>query len=117
MFVGLGVVGVVPVCHGLIIYGYHSLNERMGLNWVLLEGGLYIFGAFLYAVSKKPNVPRINVGMDVDKIERYVGLNEHHQEPSTSGATHTNSFISSSCSLRQLTSRAWRTPLISTIVS
>ncbi|KAI3343037.1 mPR-like GPCR protein [Ustulina deusta] len=50
MFVGLGVVGVVPVCHGLIIYGYHSLNERMGLNWVLLEGGLYIFGAFLYAV-------------------------------------------------------------------
>ncbi|KAI1428274.1 hemolysin-III channel protein Izh2 [Xylaria sp. FL1777] len=50
MFVGLGVSGVVPVCHGLTIYGYHSLNERMGLNWVLFQGGLYIFGAFLYAV-------------------------------------------------------------------
>ncbi|KAI0392886.1 hemolysin-III channel protein Izh2 [Xylariaceae sp. FL0594] len=50
MFVGLGVSGVVPVCHGLKIYGYQSLNERMGLNWVLLEGALYIFGAFLYAV-------------------------------------------------------------------
>lgn len=50
MFVGLGVSGVVPVCHGLSIYGYQSLNERMGLGWILLEGALYIFGAFLYAV-------------------------------------------------------------------
>ncbi|KAI3329376.1 hemolysin-III channel protein Izh2 [Xylariaceae sp. AK1471] len=49
MFVGLGVSGVVPVCHGLTIYGYQSLNERMGLNWVLFQGALYIFGAFLYA--------------------------------------------------------------------
>ncbi|OTA88171.1 hypothetical protein M434DRAFT_399128 [Hypoxylon sp. CO27-5] len=50
MFVGLGVSGVVPVCHGLSIYGYRSLEERMGLNWVLLQGFLYIFGAFLYAI-------------------------------------------------------------------
>ncbi|KAI0456612.1 hemolysin-III channel protein Izh2 [Xylaria acuta] len=50
MFVGLGVSGVVPVLHGLRLYGYQSLNERMGLDWVLLQGGLYIFGAFLYAV-------------------------------------------------------------------
>jgi adiponectin receptor len=54
MFVGLGVSGVVPVCHGLAIYGYQSLNERMGLNWVLFQGALYIFGAFLYAVSTCP---------------------------------------------------------------
>lgn len=53
MFVGLGVSGVVPVCHGLSIYGYQSLNERMGLGWILLEGALYIFGAFLYAVSNQ----------------------------------------------------------------
>ncbi|KAI0514827.1 hemolysin-III channel protein Izh2 [Xylaria bambusicola] len=50
MFVGLGVSGVVPVCHGLNMYRYHSLNERMGLNWVLFQGALYIFGALLYAV-------------------------------------------------------------------
>jgi len=49
MFVGLGASGVVPVLHGLSIYGYATLNERMGLNWVLAQGGLYIFGAFLYA--------------------------------------------------------------------
>ncbi|KAI2638065.1 hemolysin-III channel protein Izh2 [Xylaria nigripes] len=50
LFVGLGASGIVPVCHGLAIYGYRSLCERMGLNWVLLQGALYIFGAFLYAV-------------------------------------------------------------------
>ncbi|GAP86022.1 putative mPR-like GPCR protein [Rosellinia necatrix] len=50
MFVGLGLSGVIPVCHGLAIYGYQSLNDRMGLNWVLFQGTLYIFGAFLYAV-------------------------------------------------------------------
>ncbi|KAI4868609.1 hemolysin-III related-domain-containing protein [Hypoxylon rubiginosum] len=47
MFVCLGVSGIVPVCHGLSIYGYESLRERMGLNWVLFQGFLYIFGAFL----------------------------------------------------------------------
>lgn len=51
MFVGLGVSGVVPVVHGLTIYGYHELDGRMGLSWVLLQGALYISGAFIYAVS------------------------------------------------------------------
>lgn len=51
MFVGLGVSGVVPIVHALTYYGYRRLHERMGLSWVILQGGLYIFGAFLYAVS------------------------------------------------------------------
>lgn len=51
MFVGLGVSSVLPVCQGIAIYGYHELENRMGLNWVVLQGFLYIFGAFLYAVS------------------------------------------------------------------
>ncbi|KAH7107339.1 hemolysin-III related-domain-containing protein [Auriculariales sp. MPI-PUGE-AT-0066] len=49
MFVSLGLSGVVPVLHGLTIYGYQSLNERMGLNWVILQGVLYILGAAIYA--------------------------------------------------------------------
>jgi hypothetical protein len=52
MFVGLGLSGVVPVIHGLKIYGYQGLEERMGLSLVVLHGLLYIFGAFLYAVSR-----------------------------------------------------------------
>ncbi|ORY66005.1 mPR-like GPCR protein [Pseudomassariella vexata] len=50
MFVGLGVSGIIPVCHALTIYGYQDLDERMGLNWVLLQGFLYILGAVIYAV-------------------------------------------------------------------
>lgn len=53
MFVGLGVSGVVPVIHGLTIYGFHELDQRMGLSWVLLQGVLYISGAFIYAVSDR----------------------------------------------------------------
>ena len=51
MFVGLGVSGVVPICHASVIYGYETLQRRLGLNWVLLQGFFYIFGACLYAVS------------------------------------------------------------------
>lgn len=51
MFVGLGLSGVVPILHALTFSTYRELDERMGLSWVILQGGLYIFGAFLYAVS------------------------------------------------------------------
>lgn len=50
MFVGLGVSGVGPILHATSIYGYSKLNEIMGLNWVILQGAMYILGAFLYAV-------------------------------------------------------------------
>ncbi|KAK4174143.1 hemolysin-III related-domain-containing protein [Triangularia setosa] len=50
MFVCLGLSGVLPIIHALItLYTYDELNRRMGLNWVILQGALYIFGAFLYA--------------------------------------------------------------------
>lgn len=62
MFVGLGVSGVVPVVHGLTIYGFRELDERMGLSWVLSEGFLYILGAVIYAVSQLSiYIPRIDV--------------------------------------------------------
>lgn len=50
MFVGLGLSGVVPILHALTFYSFKQLNERMGLGWIVLQGALYIFGAFLYAV-------------------------------------------------------------------
>ncbi|KAK1831898.1 hemolysin-III related-domain-containing protein [Podospora conica] len=50
MFVGLGLSGVVPILYMLATDStYSELNERMGLNWVILQGAMYIFGAFLYA--------------------------------------------------------------------
>lgn len=51
MFIGLGLSGVVPVIHGVSIYGYSGLEDRMSISWVIAQGTMYIFGAVLYAVS------------------------------------------------------------------
>jgi adiponectin receptor len=49
MFVGLGLSGIIPMLHGLKIYGWEEIQQRVSLNWVVLHGFLYIFGAFIYA--------------------------------------------------------------------
>ena len=49
VFVGLGLSGIVPFIHGLLIYGYTELNQKMSLNLVLLQGFLYVTGAAIYA--------------------------------------------------------------------
>lgn len=51
MFIGLGSSGVVPVIHGLMLYGWQGLEDRMSLTWVIANGLSNIFGAVLYAVS------------------------------------------------------------------
>ncbi|KAK4086463.1 hypothetical protein Purlil1_9309 [Purpureocillium lilacinum] len=50
MFIGLGLSGVIPVVHGLSIYGFRELEDRMSISWVIGHGAMYIFGAVLYAV-------------------------------------------------------------------
>ncbi|PNY23160.1 ADIPOR-like receptor IZH2 [Tolypocladium capitatum] len=50
MFIGLGLSGVIPVIHGVTIYGYQGLEDRMSISWVITHGAMYIFGAVLYAV-------------------------------------------------------------------
>lgn len=40
---------MVPVAHGLLIYGWREVDARMGLSWVMAHGAMYVFGAFLYA--------------------------------------------------------------------
>lgn len=59
MFVGLGMSGVVPILHALEFYGFSEIDNRMGLSWILLEGGLYTFGAFLYAVRTPEVSPSV----------------------------------------------------------
>ena len=51
MFAAMGLSGIVPVTHGLMLYGFASMNRRIGLSWLVLQGVLYIVGAGLYAVS------------------------------------------------------------------
>ncbi|KAH9941612.1 HlyIII-domain-containing protein [Epithele typhae] len=49
VFILLGLCGVIPTLHGLLVHGYHTLCVEMGFNYLLLSGGCYIFGALLYA--------------------------------------------------------------------
>jgi adiponectin receptor len=51
MFVAMGLSAVVPVVHGLRMYGYRQLEDQIGLSWLVLQGVLYILGAAIYAVS------------------------------------------------------------------
>jgi adiponectin receptor len=51
MFIAMGLSAVVPVIHGLQMYGYKQLEDQIGLTWLVTQGLLYIIGAMLYAVS------------------------------------------------------------------
>lgn len=103
MFVGLGLSGVMPILYMLATeFTYAELDERMGLNWVILQGALYIFGAFLYAVRLLlflfPSThPLTHTRLD--------GPNAGGLVPLTSGAAPTKSSTSSS---------SWPPPPIST---
>lgn len=49
MFVLMGFSGVVPILHGVHLYGLAHLRDAAGLDWVLLQGALYTLGAGIYA--------------------------------------------------------------------
>ena len=50
MFVSMGLSAVIPVLHGIGLYGADRLEETMGLSCVVLQGFLYVLGAAIYAV-------------------------------------------------------------------
>ena len=50
MFVGFGLSAVLPVLHGVFLYGLEQMNYSIGLKWVFLEGFLYVGGAVIYTV-------------------------------------------------------------------
>ncbi|KAH8704463.1 hemolysin-III related-domain-containing protein [Phaeosphaeriaceae sp. PMI808] len=49
MFVLMGLSAVFPVLHGIQLYGVAHLRNSIGLDWVVLQGVLYITGAAMYA--------------------------------------------------------------------
>lgn len=49
MFISLGLSAVIPVIHGIIVFGFDRLRREMGLDWAVLQGFLYILGAGIYA--------------------------------------------------------------------
>lgn len=51
----MGLSALFPVFHGLELYGFEEMRDKMGLSWLVLQGFLYILGAGLYAVSMPSN--------------------------------------------------------------
>lgn len=50
MFVIFGLSAVFPIVAGSFVYGVDETWERVQLKWIIWEGVLYIFGAFLYGI-------------------------------------------------------------------
>ncbi|CAE7174753.1 unnamed protein product, partial [Rhizoctonia solani] len=48
VFLALGLTAIVPVLHGLWLYGFVRLRQEMGLLWLLASGALYVVGALIY---------------------------------------------------------------------
>ncbi|WPG99297.1 HlyIII-domain-containing protein [Acrodontium crateriforme] len=49
MFVAMGLSAVVPVFHGVQLYGVDQLERQIGLSWLVSQGVLYVAGAAIYA--------------------------------------------------------------------
>ncbi|KAF2687541.1 HlyIII-domain-containing protein [Lentithecium fluviatile CBS 122367] len=49
MFVAMGLSAIFPVLHSINLYGVAHMRKSIGLDWVVLQGFLYILGAGLYA--------------------------------------------------------------------
>jgi adiponectin receptor len=49
LFVGMGLSALLPVTHGIIIFGFRHLDQRIKLKYLITQGALYIIGAALYA--------------------------------------------------------------------
>jgi len=45
----MGLSGVIPIIHGLRLFGVSELDNRIGVRWLVLEGISYIVGAAIYA--------------------------------------------------------------------
>lgn len=50
VFVIFGLSAIFPIMTGLFYFGLNEIALRVSLKWVVLEGVLYIFGAFLYGI-------------------------------------------------------------------
>lgn len=109
MFISLGLSGVVPVIHGLLIYGYRGLENRMSLKWVVISGVLYIIGAVLYAVWTRFR-PILSARASSDS-HSYAGLNGPVRAHMTFGVARTSSSTFSSSWRQRCICMAWLTPL------
>ncbi|CAA7264335.1 unnamed protein product [Cyclocybe aegerita] len=49
VFIGLGLCAIVPTSHMFLTHPFDELVSKMGVDWLVASGALYIVGALLYA--------------------------------------------------------------------
>jgi adiponectin receptor len=57
MFAALGLSGFIPIIHGVTIYAYKGLDDRISDTWIIIHGVMYLFGAVLYVVRHPNRLP------------------------------------------------------------
>ncbi|KAG0299793.1 hypothetical protein BGZ98_009756, partial [Dissophora globulifera] len=55
LFMAVGFSGLVPIVHGIILYGFHLAQRAMALNYLFCMGAAYLIGVLLYG-SRTPEV-------------------------------------------------------------
>ena len=45
----MGLSAVVPVIHGVLLFGLQQMRKQIGLSWLVTQGALYVTGAGFYA--------------------------------------------------------------------
>src|SRR5690348_4577005 len=48
LFLALGLSAIIPVVHGLLIYGLAPLVDMMSLYYMIAMGSMYVTGALIY---------------------------------------------------------------------
>jgi len=90
----MGLSAVIPVIHGLSLYGVERMESLMGLRWAVLEGLLYLTGAALYAVSTAPGSAQVPEGYCTnDELFRHAFPRDLTQDDLTSSAVRTRSSM------------------------
>jgi adiponectin receptor len=52
-FISTGLSAILPLGHGLMIFGIDAMNKQSGLPYYLIEGLIHIMGATVYLVSNE----------------------------------------------------------------
>jgi adiponectin receptor len=61
MFAGLGISFVVPILHGVLLFGWEVQRKRMSLDWVVVNMVCNGLGAVVYSTRVSTSIARIRV--------------------------------------------------------
>ena len=93
-YVALGASAVIPLLHGVQLYGLEYMLQYSGMKWYLLELALYGGGVSLYGVSLHARCPKSitdNCSLEFQSASHRVNL--------IFGGARTRSFMSLSYAL------------------